>query len=54
MSLYELQAQHQRLSCNDESSENTLGQHGSSLQTRLIESKREHVITIYGKRTRRP
>ena len=36
MSLYELQAQHQSLSCTDESSENTLGQHGSSLQTVLL------------------
>ena len=42
------------LSCTDESSENTPGQHGGSLQTRFIESMRAHVITIYGKRMGRP
>ena len=36
-----------KLSCTDESSENTPEQHGGSLQTRFIESMRAHVITIY-------
>ena len=37
-----------KLSCTDESSENTPGQHGGSPQTRFIESMIAHVITIYG------
>ena len=39
-----------KLSCIDESSENTPGQHGGSLPTGFYESMRAHVIIIYGKR----
>ena len=42
------------VSCTDERSENTPGQHGDLLQSRFIESMRVHLITIYGKRKGRP